>query len=62
MERENGGSHGQWTASIKGHPGCIGDGTTKEEAIRNAVALYLHVLIMRIHRDAWTPQILKQDS
>lgn len=54
--------HGTWVATVKGHPGCIGDGTSKEDAIRNAVCLYLHLLIMRMHRNRWTPQILKQDE
>lgn len=53
---------GTWLASVKGHPECIGDGTTKEQAIRRAVTLYLHTLIMRMQRDRWAPQILKQDE
>lgn len=55
-------AHGLVVASVKGHPGCVGDGTTKEEALRNATSLYLHMLIMRMQRGSWTPQILKHDE
>lgn len=51
-----------WVAEVIGHPGCTGDGASKAEAIRNAVALYLHTLILRINKGMWTPQIRKHDE
>lgn len=50
---------GTWLASVRGEPGCIGDGETKMDAIANAVALLLHVKIMRINRGQWMPRLLK---
>lgn len=47
---------GEWTASIVGWP-CVGDGSSKDEAIGNAVALYLHILIRRIQAGQWVPPI-----
>jgi len=51
-----------WVAEVVGHPGCVGDGASKAEAIRNAVALYLHTLILRINKGLWTPQIRKPEE
>jgi predicted RNase H-like HicB family nuclease len=52
-------AQGSWLAAIRGEPGCIGDGETKQEAIQNAVLLLLHVKIMKINRGHWTPRFLK---
>lgn len=51
--------HGDWLASVRGEPGVIGDGRSKQDAIANAVALYLHVKIMRINRGLWQPTFVK---
>jgi predicted RNase H-like HicB family nuclease len=48
LEQETDGS---WMAEVMELPGCIGDGNTKEEAIKNAKALALRVIAEQIELD-----------
>lgn len=47
---------GEYTAQVIGL-GCVGDGSSRDEAIASAVSLYLHAVIRRIHLGQWRPQV-----
>jgi len=51
-----------WVAQVFGYDSCVADGITKDDAIRQAVVLYLHVKIAQIHRGNWAPRYRKETS
>lgn len=48
---------GEYQATIVGNSGCVGDGSTRDEAVANAVALHLHTIIRRINAGSWMPRV-----
>lgn len=50
---------GLWTAQVIGYDGCVADGRTKQDAIEQAVILWLHCKIGQIRRGNWHAPLKK---
>lgn len=50
---------GLWTAEVIGYDGCVADGRSKQDAIEQAVILWLHCKIGQIRRGNWHAPLQK---